>query len=286
METTQVSITATGADGEARFDVLSLPPEFLGRFRIVRQLGSGACGTVYLAEERAAGGAVAIKFLIRPERIEHLKRFVAEGQILSRVRHPNVLAVREVCEVGDHPCIVAEYLEGGSLRERLRRVGRLPPAEAARVAVQCLSGLQALHDQGIVHRDVKPENILMNAAGVAKIADLGIAKEYGLMASRSLPEGLIGTPLYMSPEQTRADPAGVPSDVYAMGLVLYEMLSGSHPFQAQTLGQILEKQRKVPAPDLLTVVPGIPGALAVAVNASLAKAVHRRRPASLRGRPP
>ncbi|HSJ55909.1 MAG TPA: serine/threonine-protein kinase, partial [Anaerolineae bacterium] len=201
------------------------------RYRIVHQLGRGGFGFVYLAEDVLLHDRVAIKELI-PALVGDeatLKRFLAEARATLRLRHKRIVATHNVFSEGENYYIVMEYLPGGSLEDRLRAGGVPRVEEAVRVAVQVCEGLACAHEQGVVHCDLKPHNILFDAHGAAKVADFGIAHVPGEMLTRSwmTPAGFVaGTLPYMSPSQAdgvRDDPR---IDVYAVGAVLYRMLAG------------------------------------------------------------
>jgi hypothetical protein len=267
--------SAGGTDTAA--GAVELPPEFRARYRVMDTLGRGAMGMVVLAERVSDGAKVAVKFLLGTSP-ELLARFVREGELLAAIDHPNVVRVLETVVVGAHPCLVCEYLEGGTLRERLRAEGRLAPSVAAKVTADLLAGLSACHERGIVHRDVKPENVLFDASGNAKMADLGIAKHYGAEGPTLTSTGqLIGTPRYMAPEQIRGEPAGVASDLYSIGLLLYEMLAGSPPFIAPSVVELARQHTFDPPPPLPSDVE-VPPAVGAALDRALAKSPADRPP--------
>ena len=259
------------ASAAAEVEELDLPETFRARYRLECRLGAGTMGTVYRARLREDGSLVAVKFLTRVDHPDALARFLREARLLLTVRHPNVVAVREVQEVGGHPYFVTEYVAGGTLRERLDRDGPMDPLTAVGLACDALAGLQACHDLGIVHRDVKPANLLLDGDGALKIADLGVARGIG-EAPLTEVGALLGSPTYMAPEQTRGLPAGPPADVYALGLVLYEALCGSPPFRAETLPALLTAQQSTPPRPLRERAPHVPAKIAAVVHHALAKA--------------
>ncbi|MBI4863516.1 MAG: serine/threonine protein kinase, partial [Candidatus Riflebacteria bacterium] len=152
---------------------------FLKRFRIERTLGIGAMGMVVSATNLESGQLVAVKFMKRLGDPGLLARFVREGRLMSELRHPNLVEVWEVGEIEGHPYFVCEYLQGGSLREKLLKEGRMAWSVAVRIMLDVLAGLEVCHARGVVHRDLKPGNVLLTSDGRAKLADLGIAKDYG-----------------------------------------------------------------------------------------------------------
>ncbi|MBI4860044.1 MAG: serine/threonine protein kinase [Candidatus Riflebacteria bacterium] len=228
----EISLLTRSDSGEPRLESrLVLSPEFRTAYRLERVLGQGAMGTVFLALHLSTGQIRAVKVLTRPDKTT-LARFFAEGKVLAGVSHPNVLKVYDVGEIGGHPYLATEYLEGGTLRQRLAGGHRLDLAEIVRVMTDCLNGLEACHERGIVHRDFKPENILFAAGGEARLADLGIARIRDAAQHLTCTGSLVGTPRYMSPEQARGEVATAASDIYAVGVVLYELLtrwSGGRP---------------------------------------------------------
>lgn len=203
----------------------------IGHYRLVGILGAGGMGTVYRAHDTRLDRAVAIKFLppylsAQPEARE---RFLQEARAAAALEHPNVCSIHEIGDAADgQPFIAMACYEGETLKERLSR-GPLPPAEAAGIAVQLARGLRAAHARGIVHRDVKPGNVLLCADGTVRLLDFGLAK----VADVSLtgPGVTPGTVAYMSPEQARGDPVDHLTDLWSVGVVLYEMLAGARPFR-------------------------------------------------------
>ncbi|MBI4862803.1 MAG: SUMF1/EgtB/PvdO family nonheme iron enzyme [Candidatus Riflebacteria bacterium] len=274
---TRISIlTRTEAGDLARGSDVELTREFGSRYRLSRMLGAGAMGTVYLAQQLSTRRSVAVKFLIRADEPTTLARFLSEGRLLARISHPNVVKVYDVGQIGKHPYQVTEYVDGGTLRELMKKKGRLEVTAAARLVQECLAGLEACHQAGIVHRDLKPENILLSSSGDAKVADLGIARTLSGDQVATRAGALIGTPRYMSPEQIRGEVAGIGADLYSMGLILYEVLTGQYPFPAATLPELLSQQLTAAAGSMRAHVPEIPEALDRLVRGALAKRVEDR----------
>jgi serine/threonine protein kinase len=244
---------------------------FRARYRLGCEVGHGASGAVYEAIALPGGGRVAVKFLQDTEDVEMNARFLREGRCLERIRHPNVVQVLEVGCCGSRPYLVTEFLAGGTLRERLSRARVMSPDEAIDLVVPCLEGLFACHQAGIVHRDLKPANILFTDDGTPKVADLGIARIVGSDEKLTRTGDLVGTPLYMSPEQVRGEKASVASDLYSMGVVLYEMLAGRTPFLAPTAFQLMVLHDEAAPLPLRMLVPTVPAELARIVERALAK---------------
>jgi TolB-like protein len=252
-----------------------IEPDTVDRYRIVRRLGSGAMGVVYLAHDPQLDRAVALKLL----RSRHAlsagarERLVAEARAASALDHPNVAAVYEIGETDDGcPFIAMAYCDGESLAERLKR-GALQVGEAVQVGQQIADALAAAHGSGIVHRDVKPANIVVSMDGRARLMDFGIARVLGRESGSN---GVAGTPAYMSPEQISGE-AGTPaSDVWALGIVLYEMLTGSRPFRAETEGALRTAILSQPPADLRSALPDCPAELLAIIERCLTKSPNER----------
>src|SRR5581483_9092208 len=213
---------------------------------IVRLLGGGGHGIVYLATDSNLKRDVALK-MPRPEAVftpELRTRFVRDGQAAARLRHPNLVEVHEAGEAHAIPYLVSEYCSGGSLADRLRNQrDSIEPNEAARLVCQLAAAVQYMHDHQVIHRDLKPGNILFDSGGVPKITDFGLAKltEPGWTQTQS--NTVLGTASYMAPEQAggKSKTVGALADVYALGAILYEMLTGRAPFRGATLLETLEQ---------------------------------------------
>jgi eukaryotic-like serine/threonine-protein kinase len=211
-------------------------------YRVLRKIGSGGIGEVYEAEDLLLGRHVALKFLL-PERSrdpEAVDRFLREARAASALNHPNICTVHEIGEHGDRRFLVTELLVGKTLKHVLY-AGAMPSSWVQDVALQIARGLAAAHATGITHRDIKPENIFVTENGLVKLLDFGLVKlteQNPILASpltsdgfvQTSPGALIGTLLYMSPEQLRCEPIGSTSDIFSFGIVIWEMLSGAHPF--------------------------------------------------------
>jgi serine/threonine-protein kinase len=232
-----VSYTSSEAD-EGRF----VPGTLLGgRYRIIALLGRGGMGEVYRATDLTLGQSVALKFLpaeaARDQRL--LERFHSEVRVARQVSHPNVCRVYDIGEVEGTPFISMEYIDGEDLSSLLTRIGRLPGDKALDTARKICAGLAAAHDRGIIHRDLKPQNIMLNKRGEVIIMDFGLAALAGQLTPSDVRSG---TPAYMAPEQLKGAEVTARSDIYALGLVLYELFTGKRPFEAQTIRQMLEMQ--------------------------------------------
>jgi serine/threonine-protein kinase len=245
-----------------------------GRYTIERELGHGGMAVVYLARDLRHDRPVALKVL-RAELAAAVgaERFLREIHIAAALQHPNILPLHDSGDAGGLFYYVMPYVEGESLRDRLTREGPLPLADALTIAAETADALEYAHSHGVVHRDVKPENILLSG-GHALVADFGIARALSAAGGAHLTETgvAVGTPAYMSPEQASADPQiDGRADIYALGCVLYEMLAGQPPFVGSSPQAVLARHTLDPVPSLRTVRPDLPLRVERAVFRALAK---------------
>ena len=269
--TTQLTLsTREDGGGERTVAELEPPPDFAAEFRIEGRLGCGAMGAVYRATQLSVDRVVAIKVLLNPDDPDQLARFQREGRVMAELRHPHVVQVYDQGMMGGFPYLVTELVEGGTLRDRLDD-GRLPWREALAMAAQLLDGLAACHARDIVHRDLKPANVLLTAAGAPKLCDLGLARHVACDTGLTATDTLIGTPAYMAPEVMSGAEADTRSDVYAMGAIVHEMITGDKLFGGRTLAQIFAAHRHQVPPDLRSRVPEVPPRVAEAVALALSK---------------
>ena len=233
-------------------DELGLAPGTLlaGRYRIVAPLGRGGMGQVYRAEDTKLGQHVALKFLrgTMAGDTALLERLLAEVRIGREVSHPNVCRLYDVVEVEGRHFIAMEYVDGENLASLLSRIGRLPPDKALELARDLCAGLAAVHDKGVVHRDLKPANVMIDGRGRARITDFGLA----VSQDADQRDAFAGTPAYMSPEQLAGGEATPRSDVYALGLVLFEMFTGRPFFDARTVSDLVSQHREPKSSRLAT----------------------------------
>jgi eukaryotic-like serine/threonine-protein kinase len=242
------------------------------RYRLVRMIGSGGMGAVWEAEDETLGRPVAVKVLSESLAAGEgaVRRFEREAQAAARLSGPYIAAVYDFGRSEGRPYIVMELVRGETLADRLAREGPLPPQEASRIATQVAEALEEAHRAGIVHRDVKPGNVMLTPAGDVKVMDFGIAA--AAWAERVTTSGLVlGTPSYLAPEQAKSEKTTPASDVYALGAMLYEMVAGRPPFVAESpVAVALAHVRDDPRP-LDQVADGVPPDLASASMAALAK---------------
>jgi serine/threonine-protein kinase len=269
------------------------------QYRLERELGRGGMGVVFLATDTTLDRRVAIK-AVHPELAPHesiTRRFLAEARMIARLRHPNIVAVHAAGSADGLLYYVMDEVAGESLRQKLTRQGRVPPKEVARIVADLASALDAAGRAGVVHRDVKPENVLLDeATGRALLADFGIARAVAVdAAGSSTGQGVaVGTPVYMSPEQAAGEEIDTRSDLYALGVVAYEMLAGQPPFQGSNRVVVSKHIAERPTP-IERLCPEAPRELAGAIMRALEKqpgerwqsgeefrqAVHGERPLGL-----
>ena len=251
----------------------------LGRYRLERELGRGAMGAVHVAVDETMHRRVALK-TIHPEllggqdRQAWLDRFLSEARAAARCHHPNIVTVFDFGEADGVPFISMEYVDGQSLHGLLARTGALDPPQAVSIASAMLSALQDAHSHGVIHRDVKPANILLTKGGLVKVSDFGIARLDSTHASRT--GTMVGTPSYMAPEQFTGDPVDPRTDVFAAGVVVFEMLTGGKPFPGKSVTEIMYKVVHEPPQDPADLGVQLPGALRRVVLTALNKAPDAR----------
>ena len=266
--------TSSSAVDEGRFPPGAL---LLDRYRIIALLGRGGMGEVYRATDLRLGQSVALKFL--PENAigdeGALARFHNEVRIARQVSHPNVCRVYDIGEIDGQIFLSMEYVDGEDLASLLRRIGRVPTDKALEIARKICAGLAAAHDKGVLHRDLKPANVMLDGRGNALIADFGLAA----MGQVQAHEIRHGTPAYMAPEQLTGKEVTVKSDIYALGLLLYEIFTGKRAFEAASLGELIKLEEGTPPASLVTLVKEIDPAIERVILRCLAPD-PRNRPAS------
>jgi serine/threonine protein kinase len=247
-----------------------------GRYRLEARIGAGGMSTVYRATDETLQRPVAIKLMNAEvsRDSQQLERFRREARAVAQLSHPHIVGVIDAGEDMDpthpRPYIVFEYVEGETLKERIRRMGRLPISEAVAYAIEIARALGAAHARHIVHRDVKPQNVLIDEEGSAKVTDFGIARtldEEGLTADGRV----LGTTDYVSPEQALGQPVTGQSDLYSLGIVLYEMLTGEVPFRGDNQVAVAMKHVREALPDVQAKRPEVSAALAAVIDNATAK---------------
>jgi serine/threonine-protein kinase len=265
-------LTSSDSISHGRF----APGEILdGRYRIIGLLGRGGMGEVYRADDLRLGQPVALKFL--PDAVAsdsaRLAQFHNEVRTARQVSHPNICRVYDIGEIDGHPFLSMEFVDGEDLATSLRRIGRFPEDKALEIARQLCAGLAAAHQRGVIHRDLKPANVMLDDVGKVRVMDFGLA------AAGAVDEIRVGTPAYMAPEQLLGREVTARSDIYSLGLVLYELFTGRRVFTASTLSDLVDQHHRG------TVTP--PSTLVSALDPAIEHAILRcldpdpaRRPAS------
>jgi serine/threonine-protein kinase len=251
-----------------------------GRYRLDAQIGSGGMSTVYRAFDLTLERPVAIKLMHREiaSDSDQLERFRREARAVARLSHPHIVGVIDAGEDEQRPYIVFEYVEGETLKERIRRMGRLPIDEAIAYTIEIARALGCAHSHHIVHRDIKPQNVLIDAEGSAKVTDFGIARslqEEGLTADGRV----LGTTDYVSPEQALGQDVNGQSDIYSLGVVLFEMLTGDVPFHGENQVAVAMKHVREDVPDIQVRRPEVSATLAAVLDRMTEKELDRRYPA-------
>ncbi len=250
------------------------------RYHLLEPAGEGGMAIVYKAEDRVLGRPVAVKVLRQQFAAdpEFLARFRQEAHAAAALTHPNIVHVYDVGETGGQQYIVMEYVAGPTLKQIIQQRGALPLAEVLDLGSQVCAAAEAAHRRGMVHRDLKPQNVLVNADGLAKVADFGLAQPAAQAAGQpadapvgSAPATVFGTAHYLSPEQAQGLPATPASDIYAIGVLLYEMATGRLPFDGGSPEEVARKQiQQAPAPPRL-----LNDALPAAVEGIILKAMAK-----------
>src|SRR6476659_325636 len=265
---------------EPRFE----PGQQINSYRIIRPLGSGGMGEVYLAQDARLGRNVALKILPAKFTIDlqRVQRFEQEARAASALNHPNIITIHEIGRLNSTQFIVTEFVEGQTLRERIQQES-LSLSEALEVAIQVAGALEAAHAAGIAHRDIKPENIMLRADGYVKVLDFGLAKLTGQRTDavdqeantraqiKTDPGMVMGTVQYMSPEQARGRDIDSRTDLWSLGIVLYEMVSGRVPFGGETPSHVVVSSLESEPPDLAEPSGELPSELGRIVCKTLRK---------------
>jgi eukaryotic-like serine/threonine-protein kinase len=244
-----------------------------GRYTLQELVGAGGMSSVYRAHDELLDRHVALKILhpTYREDEEAVERFRLEAQAVARLSHPNVVTVIDRGEEGGHQFIVFEYVDGVTLKDHVVRQGPLPVDEAVRIAIDVGEALAYAHGNGIVHRDVKPQNVLLNGNGAAKVTDFGIARSVDIDKGVTQTGTVVGTGDYIAPEQASGQPVVPASDVYGLGCVLFELLTGSPPFSGTGFVDVAMQHIHSPVPSVRELRADVPPRVAAAVERALAK---------------
>src|ERR1700723_965428 len=255
-------IATSSNDHRKSLALLRAHPEFENRHRFgtvmirghrcIRQVGSGGMCKIYLAESERAGTLVVLKVFSQvpdvSERFVSFDRFLQEYEIVAGLNHKNIVRIYDLGVADDHAYIAMEHFPAGDLRERMKRP--LTPATALRFLEQIASALEAIHSVGGLHRDLKPANVMLRADGSVCLIDFGLAKANGLGVSLTGPREIFGTPYYMSPEQGHAEIIDARRDLYSLGVVFYEMLTGHKPYTGATAMEVIYKDKRADLPEI------------------------------------
>jgi serine/threonine-protein kinase len=249
----------------------------VGEYRLIDFLGEGGMGEVYRGVHAKLGRVAAVKVLNPAARREQgfVERFFNEARIQESLHHPNIAAVYDFTEVQGQPCIIMEYVDGDTLCDRVRPYGPLPTGEALRIFSSLADAIAYVHSHGVIHRDIKSNNVKIGTQGQVKLLDFGIAKG-GASPALTQTGNVIGTIEYLSPEQLSTGHADERSDIWALGVLLYEMLTGRVPFQAPTIGALCAQISNAEYPPLRQLNPSAPADVANVVSRCLKKNAAER----------
>ncbi|MCC7355572.1 MAG: serine/threonine protein kinase [Anaerolineae bacterium] len=253
----------------------SLVGQRIGKYQIEGLIGRGGMGIVYRAVDLALQRPVALKLFQAAGGPDLMTRFRREAQIMAALEHPHIVPIYEIGEWQEQPFIVMRLVEGRSLAQIIAQEGPLPLARVAHIATQVASALDYAHSRGVVHRDVKPSNVLVTSGDQAILTDFGIARAQG-WGSLTQTGMVMGSPEYMSPEQITGHSVGPAADIYALGCVVYQLLTGHAPFERDTPSAVLYAHEHHPPQPLRQVNPRVPSAVEGIVLQALAKDPARR----------
>lgn len=251
-------VARVGAPHKKTMSRTTLINAIIGEYRLIDRLGEGGMGEVYRAVHSKIGRPAAVKVLSQAAHgPEFIERFLNEARIQASLQHTNIVTLYDFLEFNGQPCIIMEYIEGQTLTERIHSTGCLPLPDALRIFQALTDALHYVHQQGIIHRDIKSNNVKITPSGHVKLLDFGIAKS-GTSPSLTVTGGFIGTLQYLSPEQMQGGVADARSDIWALGVLLYEMITGHLPFDATTLGEFYQKISKANYLQPSVINPNVP----------------------------
>ncbi|MCL2867643.1 MAG: protein kinase, partial [Clostridia bacterium] len=248
-----------------------------GRYRLLEVIGSGGMAVVYRAEDIRTGKPVAVKFLKQEleEDDEFAMRFQREAEAVSRMSHHNVVNLLDVGYENERHYLVMEYVQGQTLKDLIRKKGRMKPTLAAQITLRILAALNHAHANGVIHRDIKPQNILVHADGHIKVADFGIATRMN-SETLSRADNVIGSVHYISPEQASGKEIGITSDIYSVGVVLFEMMTGRVPYDGDTIVSVAMQHLRRETPSVRSLAPHVTPGLAYVVSKAMEKDPGKR----------
>jgi serine/threonine-protein kinase len=254
------------------------PGSVIGSYRIDERIALGGMSAVYRATHTALDRIVALKVLSREMALDRTarERFTAEWRIAAALHHPNILPVHDAGEVDGRLFLAMDLVEGGDLGMAIERGGPLPPDRAVAILEQTASALDAAHAAGLIHRDVKPGNVLLDTSGHAYLADFGLTKVIGSDSHLTKPGRMVGTAAYLAPEQIRGEPLDARTDVYSLGCVFFEALTASSPFEPETGFTLMYAHLERPVPRLTERRPELPAAVDAVVSQAMAKSPDER----------
>ena len=260
------------------------PGDIFEKYRVEKLLGKGGMGAVYLVRHNVLDSLFALKVLfpnVAAKNKQFVDRFIREARLACKIKHPNLISVHDAGKNSENGMyyIIMDYVSGGSVRDLLKKIGHFSPEQAVSIIRQIASALETARKHDMVHRDIKPDNIMFTSDGTAKLADLGIAKSTNEQDTMlTMEASVFGTPAYMSPEQAMdSRKVDCRADIYSLGIVFYEMLSGQRPYRGSNTIEILSQVvRDEDIPDIQTLVPSIPADLAELLNQMCAKNIQKR----------